>query len=314
MKKILFLITCLMLEINSVNALTLNEDGSYMNSKGANISANQYEVLLSKFSASKIDKLSQKAITLFSNADVIIETETKYTITTDTIQDGEVIDTITIETTEEQAKEISKNRNLHVMYDKKIHDVSKMIVPYYEPEGGHDQFYQTSSKKLSISYALFEGEIYPLALMDVEWFTIPMIKKYDILAFRWETSMPTSNVIEYFGTQTCEDKNGNVLQANYNLNSENLKIVSNGIGQIMNLFNDAANNLELNLEVYFKKAPGKVMYGSYQHARNSNITLTQAKSYSIKSGGLGNVVDFSNSTVRNYYDGMKGLQVINNYI
>lgn len=42
----------------------------------------------------------------------------------------------TIETTEEQAKEVAQNDNIHVLSDMKLHDVSNMPTPYYLPEGG----------------------------------------------------------------------------------------------------------------------------------------------------------------------------------
>lgn len=120
--------------------------------------------------------------------------------------------------------------------------------------------------------------------------------------------MPTSNITYYWGSQTCNDKNGNGLEALYDMNSDNIKLTQYGFGQIMNIFDKANSELFLQLELHLAKPVGDPMYATYQHARNSNITLSQAKSYTFKSGGLGNVVYFSNSTVRNYYDGMQGVQ------
>lgn len=75
----------------------------------------------------------------------------------------------------------------------------------------------------------------------------------------------------------------------------------------MNIFDKANSDLELSIVLEFNENVGKTAYGTYQHARNSNITLTQAKSYTFNSNGLGGVVYFNNSTVKNYYDGMQGL-------
>ena len=309
MKKGLLFIVCLLIGIGSSSALTLNEDGSYTNAKNVKISSEQYGILSNKFTDTTIDLLDAKKILYYSDAKSrTIQTE--YTITTDIISDGKIIDSITIPATETEAKKVTENDNIHVLSDMKLHDVSKMIVPYYMPEGGYDVEYSTSSKKISLGYGEYNEGWDPSIIIDVEWFKIPMIKKYDIIAARWDQSMPTSNIDEFEGYQKTYDKNGNVLEAKYDLGSDNQKITTNGFGQIMNIFDSASDSIEMSFVLHFKQNVGSTVYGSYQHARNSNITLSQAKSYSIKSGGLGNVIYFSNSTVRNYYDGMQGLSTV----
>ena len=75
----------------------------------------------------------------------------------------------------------------------------------------------------------------------------------------------------------------------------------------MNLFNNG-RDFELGMMYDFNSSVGEYMYGTYQHARNSNAnTLAISKSYSFSSSGLGGVLYFSNSTYRNYYDGMTGV-------
>lgn len=308
MKKVLLLIGCLFMGINSTKALTLDEQGIYTNEKNVKITSEQYDILSKRFTDKTIDIMSKKAVLVFSNPKSIIKTDTEYSITTETIKNGEVIDSVTIPTTEKKAKEVAANRNLHVLSDNQLHDISKIATPYWMPEGGPEVTYETSSKRLSFVYGQYVWDENPIALMDVEWFKIPMIKKYDILAVRWNNSMPTSNIIFYSGRQSCFDKNGNGLEANYDMSSENVKITNNGFGQIMNIFDKANSELYLEMELHFSKPVGDPMYATYQHASNSNITLSQAKSYTFKSGGLGNVIYFSNSTVRKYYDGMKGVQ------
>ena len=98
------------------------------------------------------------------------------------------------------------------------------------------------------------------------------------------------------------------MSAEYDLSSDNIKLTDKGFGQIMNIFDKANSELTLELELNLVNPVGDPMYATYQHARNSNITLSQVKSYTFRSGGLGNVVYFSDSTVRNYYDGMQGVQ------
>lgn len=308
MKKGLLFIGCLFFTISSVNALELNKNGEYVNSREVKITSKQYENLTKRFSDRTIDSMSQNAVLLFSDENSVVKTGTEYAITTEMVKNGEVIDSITIPATEEEAMSVVTNDKLHVLSDNKLHDVSKMIIPCWMPEGGPEVSYTTSSKRLSFVYGQYVWDDNPIVLMDVEWFSIPMIKKYDILAVRWDNSMPTSNISSYSGVQTCYDKNGNKLSSEYNLSSDNIKITDKGFGQIMNIFDKANSELTLELELNLVNPVGDPMYATYQHARNSNITLSQAKSYTFKSGGLGNVVYFSNSTVRNYYDGMQGVQ------
>ena len=52
-------------------------------------------------------------------------------------------------------------------------------------------------------------------------------------------------------------------------------------------------------------------YVTYQHA-TSALTLANSKSYTFSSSGLGGVLYYSNSTIRNKYDGMQGLSM--NYV
>ncbi len=313
MKKVLLLIGCLFIGITSANALTLNEDGTYTNTKGVKIASEQYKNLSANFSKRTIDLLNQKQIDGLLNPNDKIQTTTDYTITTDKIVNGEIVDSITIFATESEAKKVAKNDNLHILSDMKLHDISEIPMPLYD---SYDVVYETSSKKLSFTFKEFVygsdfSDVIPTIIMNVEWFKVPMIKKYDILAVRWNKSMPTSNVVSFIGEQSCVDKNGKGLVANYQLGSGNQKITTNGFGQIMNIFDNASSGLELNFVLEFANSIGNTAYGTYQHARNSNITLAQAKSYSIQTGGLGNVVYFSNATVRNYYDAMQGVQVTN---
>ncbi len=313
MKKVLLLIGCLFIGITSANALTLNEDGTYTNTKGVKIASEQYKNLSANFTDTTINLLDQNDVLHFSDSKNKENIETNYTITTDTIIEGEIVDSITIYATESQAKRVAKNDNFHILSDMKLHDISEIPMPMYEPEGGYNATYQTTSKKISLGYGEYAMGDDPSIIIDVEWFKIPMIKKYDIIAARWNNSMPTSNIIKFEGTQETVDKNGNSLTANYQLGSDNQKITNYGFGQIMNIFDNATNWLDLSFVLHFRKNVGSTVYGSYQHASNSNITLAQAKSYSIQVGGLGNVIYFSNATVRKYYDGMQGVSTTVNF-
>ena len=76
----------------------------------------------------------------------------------------------------------------------------------------------------------------------------------------------------------------------------------------MNIHDSAKNRIELFMRVESSNYFGYDFYATYQHARNSNAnTLAISKSNSFSSSGLGGVLYYSNSTYRNYYDGMQGI-------
>lgn len=88
--------------MKSVNALTLNDNGDFINKKGATITAEQYEVLSDKFTDTTINILPQAQINYLSNEQNEINIERAYSITTDVKDNlGNIISTITIPATEE---------------------------------------------------------------------------------------------------------------------------------------------------------------------------------------------------------------------
>lgn len=138
--------------------------------------------------------------------------------------------------------------------------------------------------------------------MYVSWFVLPQIKKYDVLAARWNTS----NSSDYFyGTQVCDS---NTMFSDYYLTTTpNVKSENYGLGVTMNLHDSAQTQIDLSYGIEDSNSFGNVVYGTYQHARNSNITMNGSLSYTFSSSGLGGVLYYSNSTIRNYYDGMQGI-------
>lgn len=143
-----------------------------------------------------------------------------------------------------------------------------------------------------------------LITLKVNWLKSPTYTSYDVIAVRgYGVSFYNDTLV---GMQTY-NKNGQVQNINYNINSNNTKVFTNGVGISMNLV-DGASDFELLLEVgYVKTSNSATVYGSYQHAQK-NVTLNQSKNYTISPNGLGEVIDFS-SSVRNYYDGMGGVNI-----
>jgi len=307
MRKVCFVFALAAISLFSfktVNALSLNDDGSYMTNKGAKISAEQYEVLSTKMTDTSIDILSQKQLDYLSDAEKNILPEAIYSITTDiSDKNGNIISSRTIPATREEALSVVENKNLHVLSDGKLHDTQKEIIP----SGLRDEpawMHSTSSKRVRLTYYMqdFDTGIvdYPV-LIEAKWFTNPSVRSVDVLAVRWTTSRPLSNIIDdtFEAVQKCSSNN-----QSYTLDGNNMVRTTYGIGESMNLF-DSCSNFELSMKFVAEQSLGTV-YGTYQHA-TTGVLLSTSKSYSFGSSGLGGVLVYNPSSYANYYDGMGGV-------
>lgn len=166
---------------------------------------------------------------------------------------------------------------------------------------GFQVCYETTYKKIMLG-TLTNNTYYDIEVY-LHWYQVPLITKYDDIAIRWTGN---SSIVSVTGMQEAW-RNGNRLEANYNINSSNTLTFSKGVGITMNMYDNATgHNMELDVKL---SGNPQAIYATYQHARHSNITMNLAQSYSISSSGLGEVLYFSNSTTRSYYDGMQGVMV-----
>ena len=62
-------------------------------------------------------------------------------------------------------------------------------------------------------------------------------------------------------------------------------------------------------QLSFQSVVGATIYISYQHASTSVSFNTVKNAYTFSNSGLGNVIYFSSSTLRNSYDGMGGISL-----
>lgn len=164
--------------------------------------------------------------------------------------------------------------------------------------------YQTEYKTLYVLYYYDSEEQRYYMISQLFWEKEPLIKKYDIFAARWTNSVSYSFLK---GTQEATGKS----MVTYLPGDDNILTFSKAVGITMNLY-DNTDNHNLYLYIGFDTYPGTI-YVTYQHARHSNITFAMSQSYTISSSGLGGVLYFSNTTVRNYYDGMQGI-VASSYV
>lgn len=159
--------------------------------------------------------------------------------------------------------------------------------------------YETTYKRLYMATFIKDNK-YETELMLV-WKQVPVVTKYDNFAVRWTSSASLYSISGYQDAT----KNGTKVETEYTSSSSNVKTASNGAGITMNMYDNAKSHT-MGMHVIWSTNPGTV-YATYQHARNSAITKTNAMSYTFSANGLGGVTYFSNATIRGYYDGMQGL-------
>ena len=293
MKKLLLIISCLLFSVGSANALTLNNDGTFTNSEGAIITKEQYETLSKNNNDYVIEHFDQRRINLYGDPCIVQKTDTIYQITTYTMDAYDnIIDQVSINATKAQAEAVAKDSTLRVMSDGTLGKLS----PIQTYGWAESNYVSTESKEVQIQY-YGTGDGYEVKLF-ANWFKLPKIRVYDIMALTWQYDVNIDNSI---GFQLSD-----AGSTSYSFDGNNMKRTKKGVGISMNLHNNAKKSLELQLFMYTKNNPGS-MWGPYQHARHSNATLAISKSYKFNIAGLGGVVKFDNSTYASYYDNMQGV-------
>ena len=307
MRKLILILLVLCTSFTRVNAITLNNDETYTTAKGVTISKEDYELLITKFPWRIIDRFNEETITSLLNGTAKIDNKEIYTITTDTIdKNGNIINSVTIPATESEALSVISNPNIRVIENGELYDFSNECASTYTI---HQNEHATSSKKVSLSYISPENSDYYEIVITAEWLKEPTIKQYDVLAVRWNNSLPLSNVKEYIAFQEAYNSSKEEIgYQEYELDGENMKRTTYGIGQSMNLFNNG-KLYKLAMHIEIEEPVNGNVYGTYQHARHSNAnTLAISQSYTFSNNGLGNVLYYSNSTYRGYYDNMDGVK------
>lgn len=288
-KKIMFAITLFVTTTGIANA---QSNVYYTNNNGVQMTEEQYNFLLNFYDVNQISVMTQKRFDIKINSYDHSST-TFYSV--DTVvydNNGNVLNVFSTQVdSEEEAIEMMEHQN--------------SITPRASNS------YQTSSKKitLTVQKTSVNGKSRICISTDVEWLnnSVPAIKSFDVLAHRFTTS--GSLFLNAIDGEGWQDYNtfGNVT---YGFLGNNSVKYSNGYGISMNIVDDATRNLTLASDILYEySGTGTInAYGTYQHAI-TDVTLAQSQSYTFASGGLGNVLNFSNSTIRGYYDGMGGTSV-----
>lgn len=131
--------------------------------------------------------------------------------------------------------------------------------------------------------------------MTLSWLKVPNIKKYDVMAFRKNSSVNFDSA--YFFRQ--------YYIYNGNLESSNTKYgqnFDNGIGVSFKVPNGTNHEMDLSIQA---SGSGRI-YGSYQHASHSSATLENAMDYTLSGSGYGGVILF-NPKIESKFDAMGGV-------
>lgn len=283
MKKIFFIYIVYLFSMSFVFATN-----TFVNDKGIVIDGSAYQWMKDYLSDYRIRNMTQDEYnkTLSLNHRLVNRTE-KYFVTNTLISRNKLMEplSITTEITEEEYANFEINRWACVGDD-------------------DEDCWETNAKKLVLSVGCaLDSNVNCGFYIQNEWKTNPSVRSYDVIAVRW-TGLTMTEMDSYQYTYI----NGLQEETNYTSSSNNVKINSNGVGVSMNLYNNG-ELFVMDLDVRGTRTSSMDVFGTYQHA-TSSVTLAQSKSYTFDASGLGNVLYYSNSTIRNKYDGMQGVSMV----
>lgn len=268
------------------NATELDEP-FLVNSNGVEMTETDYNRLIEHYSEGIVDSLPQEI----------------YDILLEDINSLQKVDSIEmyVRTTTYQDPMGNVSYNEEIITEDEFNNFVA-IQPMSNCNDGH-ACWETNAKKLTFTvYEVINSYLYMFQTRNT-WKSIPKAKSFDVIANRWTTTSDSFKMTLYRGYQYADN-----LTQEYGYDGNNSKYNSNGVGISMNIIDDTSSILQNELIVYgyFEKATTFNIFATYQHA-TSDLTLNQSKSYSFSNSGLGNVLYYSNSTIRNAYDGMTGV-------
>ena len=327
MKKFLFLLILLSI-VPAVRALECED--CIINNRGVVMSKTQYNTFLEiGFSESELNNMPQETYDTYGELDIIDGvTDTKYYRETEVkgvTRNYTIVEEIS---KYEFENEIPINENIII----KSSDISTYGTQVTDS-------HETTYKKLTASL-LKISTAYPAkraVIAALDWQKVPSTKSYDIFASRVTNGLITLNsqsgtmsTESYNFGENCEMSGTYTSTTNYpyEVNAWNVQesgIAYSGVGftgKLSTATNTCINDLgvitspikgysaTLTYNAAASTSSGALtVYVSYQHAQSSVSFSTVSQAYTFSNSGLGNVVYFSNSTIRSYYDGMGGVSL-----
>lgn len=283
---ILINVAWICLACNNVKAMVKQNDDCYQNNRGVCLSEGELNKLKTFFDISVIDNFTQEETQKFLNSN-LVATQTKYI---KSVYQGEKVISNT-EVTKEEFDNATESQK----------------VCNEQTRGDDVGYFETSYKSLTSS--IFQiGNKYSFAI-TLLWKIVPVTRSFDVIAFRTR-HLSYSNVS---GAQIYYIAGSSTI-INYNTNSAGYKGLSNGAGISMNLKDDTnitsfSNLILAEMQISEYNYSTAHVFTTYQHA-TSSLTRDQSKSYTLQAGGLGDVLYYSNTNIRNKYDDMTGIELM----
>ena len=278
--------------ITNVKALSIedfNNSETVKTTASSTITREEYLKLKENYSDLMIDTFTQDSI------DVILKDNSNYVeeyivTTTYAAYFGNIIST--------QEENITKDE-MEAIISEGDYQVRRDVLPYTWKVD-----YTTTYKHLLMTINK-NSDLYIVSIYN-DWLKMPQVKKYDVIASRWEGNAIYSGGIE--GLQNVKLKDGKTNFTMYNLDAglDHIVFDNKGVGISMNLY-DNATEIVNSMSYHLSNASKNKIVGTYQHASNNTITLEESTSYKITANGLGGCISFKTTAINNKYDGMKGI-------
>lgn len=286
-KMFLLMASLIIVSITKVNAETF-----YTNERGIKLSKDEYNEVKKSLDDISIRLLTQQDLDLITSGNAKVTNEKKYFLTT-TIYDENnvVISTLNNEITKEKYDNLDLN------------DYNNQYSLNYEKNNK----IETNAKVLDLTVISPSDNVSKVSVYStLTWKNIPKVKSYDVIAIMF--NIPAV-IHDFMGMQISNLQTSSERVTEYNPGGTNSNVFTNGIGVSMNIHDDVTKSLALALQINATVDGGGEILTSYQHA-TSTVTLEQSKGYTLSVAGLGHVINFTNSSVKNKYDGMEGTTVV----
>lgn len=255
----------------------------YTNLNGVEMNEIQYAKMTQMFSERRVSSLTQEEFDKYKEAE-ILQSEVYYE--KNTYKDGVIVNTETI--TEEEYNNAPEDENICTPYSDTYQEI------------------ETEYKRFATQFINYNG----LEVMAiVSWKKPPKYRSFDVFAMRFQ-------YFNYSGFNATQDYyvGNNYDRIYYDTAAPGYKPQSTGFGVSMNL-KDGTNitgyelTMEAKVTVNTTSSALAHAFVTYQHAQ-TNLTREQSMSYSMDVTGLGNVLYYANTTIRNSYDDMTGLHLV----
>ena len=278
--------------ITNVKALSIedfNNSETVKTTASSTITREEYLKLKENYSDLMIDTFTQDSI------DVILKDNSNYVeeyIVTTTYADyfGNIIST--------QEENITKDE-MEAIISEGDYQVRRDVLPYTWKVD-----YTTTYKHLLMTINK-NSDLYIVSIYN-DWLKMPQVKKYDVIASRWEGNAIYSGGIEELQNVKLKDGKANFTMYNLDAGLDHIVFDNKGVGISMNLY-DNATEIVNSMSYHLSNASKNKIVGTYQHASNNTITLEESTSYKITANGLGGCISFKTTAINNKYDGMKGI-------